>query len=946
MNEEKIVNERFRKSIDFLKKNYQILSYLILALIVYLAVKIRSSNIPGLKNVVDQSWTLGPDLDPYLFLRWSEQIVQNGSLSAFDAMRYVPLGFHTNRELLLHPYMMAWFHKFVSLFVSESVTYSAIIYPVFFFALTIIAFFFLVRLMFSSSLGDKRANIIALIASFFLSVIPSLIPRTIAGIPEKESAAFFFLFITFYFFLSAWKSKNLRNKLIFGALSGLSTGAMALVWGGYVYVFVTLGASVLLSFILNGIEKKNFYTYLSWIFVSFLIMNPFSGRYTLGSLLGSVTTLSAFTTLFILAIHLILFETSLKSKFSKYLNDKIPDRVYSIAVAVVIGIVLASVVFGPSFLLNKSMDAYRTLISPISDRLGLTVAENKQPYFNEWAGSFGPSLQGLATTFWLLILGSILLFYNLFTSSSNKEKFKITLGFTLFLVGVIFSRYSSNSVLNGTNSISLFVYLAGFLIFGYFLGESGIKSFTKSKIYKYAFYSSIISLLLFSLLSSNLLGKLFGFISIISIIIFLPLVLIGMSRNESYKSNDFSLILLFIFFFLSLVSARGAVRLILMLVPSASILVGYLAVSSVSKSLTVKDSKKVYFWIISSIIVFATLFAGYGFYSIASETSKSYVPSVYNQQWQKAMFWVSNNTPEDSVFGHWWDYGYWVQSIGKRATVLDGGNAIPYWNYLMGRYALTGTSNKESAEFLYAHNTTHFLIDSTDIGKYSAYSTIGSDKNYDRASFLPAFFKNSQQVQETKDSTLILYQGGTGLDQDILYEFNGTKIFLPSGKAGLAGFILERGASENIVSQPQAIFIYQNQQYNIPLRYVFEGDSLIDFGEGLDAGVFVFPRLSVENSQASISQDGALLYLSSRVIHSQLARLYLFKENNTYFDLVHSEDDFLVSSLKIQGQTNADFVYYDQLRGPIRIWEINYPEDIEFKQEYLQTDYPEEIARA
>ena len=54
----------------------------------------------------------------------------------------------------------------------------------------------------------------------------------------------------------------------------------------------------------------------------------------------------------------------------------------------------------------------------------------------------------------------------------------------------------------------------------------------------------------------------------------------------------------------------------------------------------------------------------------------------------------------NAVFGHWRDYGYWVQTLGERATVLDGGNAKSYWNHLMGRYALTGTSNKEALEFL------------------------------------------------------------------------------------------------------------------------------------------------------------------------------------------------------------------------------------------------------
>src|SRR3990172_10160255 len=106
------------------------------------------------------------------------------------------------------------------------------------------------------------------------------------------------------------------------------------------------------------------------------------------------------------------------------------------------------------------------------------------------------------------------------------------------------------------------------------------------------------------------------------------------------------------------------------------------------------------------------------------------------------MTWVRENTERNTVFGHWWDYGYWVQSIGERATVLDGGNAISYWNHMMGRYALTGTNETEALEFLYAHNTTHFLIDSTDIGKYPAFSSIGSDENYDRRSWISPFLKD------------------------------------------------------------------------------------------------------------------------------------------------------------------------------------------------------------
>ena len=92
----------------------------------------------------------------------------------------------------------------------------------------------------------------------------------------------------------------------------------------------------------------------------------------------------------------------------------------------------------------------------------------------------------------------------------------------------------------------------------------------------------------------------------------------------------------------------------------------------------------------------------------------------------------------------------------------------------MGRYGLTAPSSAESLQFLYAHNTTHFLIDSTDIGKYSAFSSIGSDENYDRASFITTLYMNKQQIQENKNSTIYLYQlpnsGAIPLDEDTTYE--------------------------------------------------------------------------------------------------------------------------------------------------------------------------------
>ncbi len=147
-----------------------------------------------------------------------------------------------------------------------------------------------------------------------------------------------------------------------------------------------------------------------------------------------------------------------------------------------------------------------------------------------------------------------------------------------------------------------------------------------------------------------------------------------------------------------------------------------------------------------------------------------------------------------------------------------------------------------------------------------------------------------------------------------------------------------------LYSYKTAIIIYNGQQYKIPLRYVYFKDELHDFEYGLDAGVFLFPKLSTDSNKGfNINEIGAAMYLSRRTIHSQLANLYLFDQESEYFKLVHTESNLFVNDLKQQIPGTGEFIYYQGLQGPIKIWEVNYPEDIKLNQEFLSLEYPEEI---
>lgn len=903
--ESQIIKERKEKVVSFFKKKYSWISYVILAVIVWIAVRIRTGNLDGLRDVSTGQWTLGPDLDPFLFLRWAKHIVENGSLMAVDTLRNVPLGFETRGELILHPYLIAWFHKIASIFGSSSVEQSAAVFPAFMFALTVIAFFFLVRKIFIDELGEMKSSIVALISSFFLTVIPSLLPRTVAGIPEKESSGFLFLFLAFYLFLTAWRSKSKKGQIIYSILAGVSTAGMALIWGGFVYIFITLALVTMIAFILGHINKNKLYVYGIWLVSSVFLMSLFSTRYSVVNILVSATTGISVLVLLILIIHFLIFNTKLRRYFEIKYFTSIPKPIISIAFTVIIILIITPFVFGPGFILDKVNSVVGILVTPVTDRLGVTVAENRQPYFGEWSSSFGPTIRGIPILFWLFFIGSVYLFFNMVRPFKIKERFYLTLSYLIFLTAIIFSRYARGSTLNGENFASLLLYFGGIIIFLSVLG-----------FYYYRYY---------------------------------------FNDKSKLKEINFNLIFIFTLFFFSIVSARGAVRLIMVLVPAASIIVGYFVVSTFSRAKKIREiNKKWVVWPLVAIIILSTLFAGYEYYKVSSGTAKNYIPSSYNQQWQRTMSWVRDNTQENAVFGHWWDYGYWIQTIGQRATVLDGGNAISYWNHLMGRYALTGTNNNEALEFLYAHNTTHFLIDSTDIGKYAAFSSIGSDKDYDRRSWINTFLKDNSQVFEAKNRTISVFRGGFTLDEDIVYGEGESKIFLPgvNGKelgqtlnvAGIGGIRVEVGESGDLVGTT-ALFVYQGSQYEIPIKYAYYDGEFIEFDDGLEAGVFFMPRITQTSGGVQLEKNGALLYLSKRTVKSQLVRLYLYDEDNDSFKLAYTEDDQVISSLESQGLEIGDFAYFQGIRGPIKIWEITYPEDIKFKEEFIDVNYPEELRR-
>ena len=857
------LEKRKEKAINFIKNYKNYIQYVILTVIIWLSYKIRTQNLPFLKDITTGKY-IPADPDAMGFLRYVIYLLEHGKLMTIDTLRYYPIGFTGIDEFSLLSHFIVYLYKFLHLFnPSITIEYADVIYPPVALAIGLVFFFLLVR-----KLLNKE---IALISSAFLIVVPAFLFRTMAGVSDKEALGTMFMFMAFYFFVYSWKQENLVKSLITSLLAGISTALMGLTWGGVGFVFLTISIFALVVLFLNKFNSHKLYVYSIWLFSSFFTLNISSPiRFTLGNFITSLTTSITLFIFFLILINYLIFEKKLIK-----IKIKLPNVITSFIITLIFGTIFLFIQQGPNFLKSKIVSIFITLTKPFAtNRWVITVAESHQPYIQDWFSQFSKPY------IWLMIIGSIILFYEIVKIASKKNTWKLTTIYTLFILGFIFTRYSPNSLFNGETPISIILYIGSLILFLLVLIYFYLRIYYKDK-----------------------------------------------DLFEKLKDTEESFIFILVWFVIMIVAARSAIRLLYIFAPITTIIFAYLIYNLYKRVYKIKE--KTIKIIIIAIIIIATFSLFFGFYKTTSEQAK-YSGSVYNQQWQIAMKWVRENTQENAVFAHWWDYGYLVQTGANRATLSDGGNARGAINYFIGRHVLTAQNNTEALELLKANEATHLLIISDEIGKYPAFSSIGSDENYDRYSWIPTFGLSDQR--ETRNGLAYIYQSGTTLDEDLIYQ---GKLY-PRRAASIGAFVIETQNINNSNQeginfiQPYGILIYNGQQVQVPINCLFFNNQELNFNnpEGIDACLRIIPTIS-ENQQNPL---GALLYLSPRVKRTLFTRLYLFNQKGEYFKLVYNDENSLPLS-----------IYEGRLIGPLKIWEMSYPENLTVPEEYYGTSVDVEV---
>ena len=870
------IEKRKEKLLAYFKGRYDILQYLVLTIIILLGTFIRIQPLSKLIDTTTGKY-ISIELDSTLFLRYAQYIAEHGRLFAHDIMRYYPLGNDVSIGVF-SSYFVAYLWKFIHIFIpSISIEYVNNLYPVIAMAIMTIFLFLLVRRLFDWRVG--------LLSALLITVSPGFLFRSLGGSSDHDMLGAMFIILAFYFYIIGFQSKKLKSITIFGTITAIVVALAYLTGGSIQFFYFTIVAFNLFEILIGKFTKKDLLLFGSFITVlTFFLLSI--DRITIGALLTSLSTFPLYFLFLCGILYHYLFNKEAKyyyiiKKYEGKLN-KVPANILAIITTLILSLSFMLIFYGYGTLQNIFHSIYLQLFQSFSaTRWVLTVAENRSVVIKDWIGQYGKFLVFTAIT------GSIFIFYE--AVKYLKKARNLTIAYIIFTLGYFYSKYydSGYFAASSTNARLLFlgsaIFMIGYFTYYYFNAYKNDND-EYNNIQKIDKKHTIILFwfIIMSFIATTAIRFLFELslvLVIVSSFFMIYIFDLFMNRKESYLKYT------------------GIILLALVLFSPFSF----------AKGIVIDQYNQVYD---------AARFSGPG----------------YNQQWQQAGKWVRDNTPKDAVFAHWWDYGYWVQSGFERATVTDGGNFIGWWNYLMGRYVLTAQTKEEPLKFLKLHNVSYLLIVTDEIGKYPAYSSIGSDANSDRNSYIPTFGLDDKLTQKTRDKTIIYYTGSFGLDEDLNY--NGK--ILPKGASGIAGVMLpltnDANGQISGIGQPIAIAGYNNERINLKMSCLYV-DKLYMFKDyDIDACIRVMP---VFNDNNQINPIGSALYLSRKVEHSLVGRLYILNQNSKYYQLVYDDTTKGIPLGYYQGR----------LIGPHRIWKINYPQDLKINDEeinyFTRTDYPD-----
>ncbi|WEL20055.1 STT3 domain-containing protein [Candidatus Nanohalococcus occultus] len=617
-------------------------------------------------------------LDPYMIFRLSQHLALEGTFPQLDFLRYFPYAAPTytlNQGDILIPAVLYQFGP--SMFMSYLEWGK--MYPAIMGGLGVFASF-----LFAREVWDDYAGVFS---AFFLATVAGAMHRTSAGFFEKEPLGTFLMLMSMYFFVRCWK----RKEKFTGIFSGVMLGLFTISWGGSKMLWLLYPMVVGVVALMDRDIEQLIMAYTPTVLVGAGLaaaLNPSRFWFTSTFFLVNLGMLGLVWTRF-LAEELQLVE-------KEQLSYLVPS------ISVLGGVLLLASPLYSKFLGSKVMGLIGTVTVSNSgtDVIAGTVAENQGATLSQIIGQLG---------------------------ALPAAQINTGLGLLGHLVGPWTLSFIGTAML-GT-------------IFALMVGKR-FNVLDDSEIQLLSYYKLLASIFLLWIISFSIFFKESIFLAVVpATLVFIVAATLNYAWNEmegTFKiPENWYVILPFFWVITNVLAAVTRSRLVFLSTFSVAVVGGY-AASKAFKGLKELDyskidpenAKELKAGLLAAIVGAIMLVNGASGFAAAQGISGS-----PNSAWMDNLDWMENETPEGSVILSWWDYGYYFESIGRRAAAADGGNQKYYSDEVFGKTNypiadfLTGTDPMNHTDLLERHSIDYIVLDSRMLGKYGAVSQIANRDN-------------------------------------------------------------------------------------------------------------------------------------------------------------------------------------------------------------------------
>ena len=902
------------------RSNHLYLVFTILLLSSTLGVAIRLINIPLLQGDV-----FGPDSARYL--RQARLIVEDGELPEIDHMRWAPIGVQIDQRLTLFPVILAGLFNLLSWFIpSLTIEYFAILSPIIFSVFGGWLLYPLIR---------RLTNEYTALLTVNISLISwPWVARILSGYADRDAFVLCLAIASYYFYVCSCQTLNPKKQWLLRFTSGFLMALIGLTWEGVGLLIAVIVGVELIQFATRATTKQEFYNYLLWILPIWVGLIFFTQTYW--SRLFQPFSLLAFgapTSLFLLMCASLIIRRfpSLREKLT--FKDRYPlglSLIFWGGIGVILAVTALSI--HTRAILSVVSGLWNNFLSPFErTRLTAAIAELQLQGTVDWIAWPG--------IFFAFTVAGVFLLARRLTESLQLNVWLSVALFELLLAGTILTRFLSGHFLGEDTTLTNTIYVLSILVFLIGMGATYLVAYQKrekpekEKNQKFDFNSLFLLVWLFLILFCARGATRFEFFLVpvaiavgsYALIVFFQWLVTGRTFHR-WMWILFSIMLVWEFFAVSnslgvTESFIGNVKFSLTIVIGLTILLLGVGVFEVLKNISEKRlSRLILLPILTLCLAFivGSPFAVSRGYATTS-ANRAQQPSFLDSSMRQAFNWMEENLPQKAVIAASWEYGSFLNLHANRATIIDE-EQISYWVHLMNRHVMLGQTEEEALEFLKTHRATHLLVTQRAISLLPTLSKLGSDENFDRHCALFHFGKHVENIliELSGESCYRYLIPGSKAIVDEPLQWEGE--IYPPGDWQVNSVYLQVDRENQSFPRLKAALVEVEAGKQI---FRLRPEAISINGQWIRQEGIVLPCTLLIHTSSSNPSDWHVLYLSQRARQSLMIRLYLFNESSEFFKPIYPP-------------TNGPSMNYEA-----RLWEINYPADVQPNPKYLLTQFPD-----